>query len=145
MAGARGHGDRKGRHYYIRASRPLRSIVREAIAALLTAPQAVGRRRFAHAGGMLAMRPLRSPCRAWLVRPLEEQTEEPSKSRMHRACLKALPGYSQVAGQSDERQSPGVEAPGKPRRRAGRKSAPHCTLAGADRLIAQDRVHQPAD
>jgi len=56
------HGDRKGRHYYTRASRPQRRIVREAIAALLTCPQHVGRRRFAHAGGMLAMRGLPPPC-----------------------------------------------------------------------------------
>ena len=68
-----------------------------------------------------------------------------SVSRMHCACLKTLPGYSQVVGQSDERQSPGVEAPGKLRQRAGRKPALHCTPAGADRLIAQDRVPQPAD
>src|SRR5260370_3747770 len=72
-------------------------------------------------------------------------TEEPSKSRMHCACLKALPGYSQVAVQSDERQSPGVEALGKSCRRVERKPALHYSPAGADRLIAQDHVHQPPD
>ncbi len=53
--------------------------------------------------------------------------------------------HAQVASQSDGQRSSGVEAPGKPRRRAGRKLAPHCTPAGADRLIAQDRVHQRLD